>query len=304
MALRKQKQKQKQKQSQNVIVNIHEKKVAKKRRPHRKKIQEQLPLPPPVILGLPKVPPIVVQYSEPASLTAPIPPPAPEPKAPALSSMFKEPVKESFKTPARVGSSITELIAPSPASTISSVTEWIEPVAEAPKRVPISKDIPIRGSAFFSPIRPSSDILREAPPSLEEIIGSPTSSQEELSGIFGKSPVTATPKESIIQAPSIELSPIQQPSSGIFGGAVSGGGGLVSSRVADIEKNISSSNAERTKQARQIRTALQLSQRTGSDVTDAELLSGFYGNIPSGRRRVPTTEQKDRLEKLGKPYNK
>jgi len=280
---RKIKQKQKQKQTQNVIVNIHEKKV-KKRRIHRKK--EQLPLPPSVVLGLPKVPPIVVQYTEPASLssapapTAPVPvPPAP---ARATSSMFTTPAKETIKEPAKIISAFTRIQeAPSPASSIS----WIEPVAEEPRRVPISKNLPV-GSigepAFFQPIRSSSDILREAPSSFENLIRSPSSSREELSAIFNQPPSP----EPQFKAPT----PTR-------GGIV--GGGVVASRVAAIEKK---GSGEKTKQAREVRQALQLSQRTGADVNDTDLLDGFYGNLPSGRRRVPTTEQKARLEKLGKPY--
>lgn len=92
MAPRKQKQKQKQSQKQSVIVNIGEKKPARKRKPRKKKEPTEQ-APPPVVLGLPKVPPIVVQYSEPASLVPPQPPaprqePAPPrqepPQAPAL----------------------------------------------------------------------------------------------------------------------------------------------------------------------------------------------------------------------------
>lgn len=102
MPPRKQKQKQKQKQQQTVVVNIHEKK-AKKRRAHRKK-PDQSPLPPPVVLGLPKVPPIVVQYSEPASLQPP--PPVQQPVAapiaqPATSTMFEQPVAKAFEPPTK-----------------------------------------------------------------------------------------------------------------------------------------------------------------------------------------------------------
>jgi hypothetical protein len=100
----KQKQKQRQKQQQTVVVNIQEKK-AKKRRAHRKKA-DQSPLPPPVVLGLPKVPPIVVQYSEPASLQ-PAPPvqqpvPASIPQPAATSTMFEQPVAKAFEQPVKV----------------------------------------------------------------------------------------------------------------------------------------------------------------------------------------------------------
>lgn len=275
---RKQNQKQKQTQRQSVVVNIHEKKVKKRRAP-RRKVQE--PLPPPVILGLPKVPPIVVQYSEPASLIGPVPPPpapAAEPKAPAvLSSMFKAPVKESFKTPARVGSSIKELISPSPASTISSI-DWIEPVAESPKR-PIPKGVP---SPMFEPIRPSADILRESAPSLEDIIRSPISSQE--------SSMISPESISYVSPPPL------------------GGGGLVSSRVAAIEKKTKAFGneplpADKTQQARLVRQAQQRSEGRGADITDEMLLSGRYGYTTGNKRRTaPTAEQKDRLAKLGKPW--
>jgi hypothetical protein len=250
------------------------------------------------VLGLPKVPPIVIQYSEPASLTAPIPPPpapAAEPKTPAvLSSMFKAPVKESFKTPARVGSSIKELITPSPASTISSI-DWIEPVAEAPKR-PIPKGIP---KPMFQPIRSSADILRESAPSLEEIIGSPTSSQAELSGIFAPSPESVRPASvrptssiSSIRAESVRPASVE---------SVLGGGGLVSSRVAAIEKKISKGDKYET--ARMVRRAKQLEEARGASVTDEMLLAGRYGYTNTNKRRTaPTVEQKDRLAKLGKPW--
>jgi len=71
MPPRKQKQKQRQSQKQSVVVNIHDK--PKKRRARKKKAPSE-PLPPPVVLGLPKVPPIVVQYTEPTSLVPPQPP--------------------------------------------------------------------------------------------------------------------------------------------------------------------------------------------------------------------------------------
>jgi len=136
---RKQKQRQKQKQEQYVVVNIHEKK-SKKRKPNRKK--GTLPPSYPVVLGLPKTPPIVVQYTEPASLGQPPPPTS-------AAVLAQEPVKPKvFNEPRKV----------------LKEPDWIQPVAKAP--VPLStKGFPVE------PVRPSSDVLRGAPPSLAEIIG-------------------------------------------------------------------------------------------------------------------------------------
>jgi len=143
---RKQKQRQKPKpthnvhrqhQTQNVVVNIQDKK-AKKRKPNRKKGTS----PPPLVLGLPKVPPIVVQYTEPASLGQP-----PPPKSAAV--LAAEPVKAKvFNEPRKV----------------LQEPDWVQPVAKAP--VPLSA----KGLGAES-VRPSSDVLRRAPPSLAEIIG-------------------------------------------------------------------------------------------------------------------------------------
>jgi len=135
---RKQKQRQKQKQEQYVVVNVHEKK-SKKRKPNRKKGT----LPPPVVLGLPKVPPIVVQYTEPASLGQPPPPTS-------AAVIAQEPVKPKvFNEPRKV----------------LQEPDWVKPVAKAP--------VVGRGKEVFpvEPVRPSSDVLRGAPPSLAEIIG-------------------------------------------------------------------------------------------------------------------------------------
>ena len=272
-----QNEKQTQSQAQNVTVNIHEKKV-NNRRVYRKKKESQLPLPPPVVLGLPKVPPIVVQYSEPASLTSPAPIPPP-PAVPATSNIMSAPIKGSLKIPEKKESAFSELITPSPASTISSGIDWIEPVAEEPRRVPISKNIP--DTTLFKPIRSSSDILREAPSTFESLIRTPSSSREELSAIFNPTPIPTPTLEAQFQTP------IQTPISGV-----------VASRVAEIENK----SKDKTKQARETRKAMQLSLQTGSDITDEQLLVGYYGNIPSGLRRVPTVEQQLRLAKLGKPY--
>jgi hypothetical protein len=76
--------KQKQKQSQNVVVHIHEKvKPAKKKRSHRKKKPTELPqMPSPVILGGPKIPPIIYEF--PVYNTS-VPSRPQEPVAPNLS---------------------------------------------------------------------------------------------------------------------------------------------------------------------------------------------------------------------------
>lgn len=116
---RKQKQKQKQSQKQSVIVNIHEKKTKRKRKP-RKKATDQLP--PQQILGLPKVPPIVIQYGEPASL-------GPAPPAPRQPSVFAEPVRPS-----------SDILRPAPASFKELVSEG-PPIKQEP--TPIIKQEPV-----------------------------------------------------------------------------------------------------------------------------------------------------------------
>jgi hypothetical protein len=286
---RKVKQKQKQTQRQSVVVNIHEKKV-KKRRAHRKKAQE--PLPPPVVLGLGKVPPIVIQYSEPASLGPPPPPPttAPAPASaapPAFSTMFAAPVKSSLKTPEVLGSSIRGFITPSPASTISSVTDWIEPV---PLKAPIRKEISSKGSAF-SPISSSSlsPISSASPPSLKELIGSRESSQTESQQVFKPS---QSPPETRASLPSPES--IQE----FVGGAVMGPN--VAERVAAIERK--RTTGDKYEAARLVRQAQQLEEAKGSDVPLNLLLAGRYHNPGQPRRAAPTVEQRQRLEVAGKPY--
>jgi hypothetical protein len=140
---KKQKQKQRQKQTQNVVVNIQEKRP-KKRKPNRKK-KSALPPSQPLVLGLPKVPPIVVQYTEPASLGQP-----PPPKSAAV--LAAEPVKPKvFNEPRKV----------------MQEPDWVKPVAKAP--VPMNN----KGLGAES-VRPSSDVLKGAPPSLAEIIGRQT----------------------------------------------------------------------------------------------------------------------------------
>jgi len=277
---RKVKQKQKQTQRQSVVVNINEKKV-KKRRAHRKKAQE--PLPPPIVLGLPKVPPIVVQYSEPASLVAPptIRPPAPAPAAPpAFSTMFAAPVKSSLKTPEVLGSSIRGFITPSPVSTISSMTDWIEPV---PLKVPIRKGVLPSESSAFSPISSAS------PPSLKELIGSRESSQTESQRVFKP---RQSPPETVAPPPSPES--IQEP----VGGAIMGPN--VAERVAAIERKRTTGDKYET--ARLVRQAQQLEEAKGSDVPLNLLLAGRYHNPGQRRRAAPTVEQRQRLEVAGKPY--
>ena len=160
---RKIKQKQKQSQRQSVVVNIHEKK-AKKRRPHRKKEPVEGSMPPPVVLGLPKVPPIVVQYTPPASLiptpeAAPPQPqaqPARQPERPvaarqagqaaAARQIFIQPVREGFVPPA---GSLFEPISSSPA---------VSEISQAPS------------SKFQSPPR-SEELQQRIPSSFQDITG-------------------------------------------------------------------------------------------------------------------------------------
>lgn len=136
---RKTKQKQRQEQKQYVVVNLNEKK-SKRRKPNRKK-KSALPPSYPVVLGLPKTPPIVVQYTEPASLGQPPPPTS-------AAVLAVEPVKPKvFNEPRKI---------------LKEQPEFIVPVPKAP--------VPMNENPFVNPVRPSSDVLRKAPPSLGEIV--------------------------------------------------------------------------------------------------------------------------------------
>lgn len=201
---RKQKQKQKQSQKQSVIVNINEKKTKRKSRP-RKKTAEQLA--PQQILGLPKVPPIVIQYGEPASL-------GPAPPAPRQPSVFAEPV------------------------------------------------------------RPSSDILRPAPASFNELVseGPPTQPAVEPAVKQGS---VSTPKR-LFEEDEDFTSPLPAMASSL---------GRAPMAVA-----------------RETRRAIQLSNQVGSDVPLSALLTGRYNLDFQPRRAVPTREQRERLFDAGRPY--
>jgi len=199
---RKQKQKQKQSQKQSVIVNIHEKKTKRKRKPRKKAGTDSLP--PPQVLGLPKVPPIVIQYGEPASLGPP------------------------------------------------------------PPRQP---------SVFADPVRPSSDILRPAPASFEQLTteGPP---QQQREPVIKKEPAP-TPKRLFEEEEEDIFTPPPLASS------------LGRAPMAE---------------ARETRRAIQLSQQVGSDVPLSLLLTGRYNLDFQPRRAVPTREQRERLFDAGRPY--
>jgi hypothetical protein len=168
---RKQKQKQRQKQQQTVVVNIHEKK-AKKRRAHRKKA-DQAPLPPPVVLGLPKVPPIVVQYSEPASLQPP--PPVQQPvhasiPQPATSTMFEQPVAKAFEPPTR-----DKLIERARAPERKRAERLPEPPSPTGSAISATSFADYMNPRFITP----APLRIDVPPPFEEMIGQPPS-QETL----------------------------------------------------------------------------------------------------------------------------
>jgi hypothetical protein len=159
------------------------------------------------VLGLPKVPPIVIQYGEPASL-------GPAPPAP-----------------------------------------------------------PKQPSIFAEPVRPSSDILRPAPASFEQLTteGPP---QQQREPVIKKEPAP-TPKrlfeeeeEDIFTPPPLASSLARVPMS----------------------------------EARETRRAIQLSQQVGSDVPLSMLLTGRYNLDFQPRRAVPTREQRERLFDAGRPY--
>jgi hypothetical protein len=180
---RKIKQKQKQSQRQSVVVNIHEKKEkkVKKRRPHRKKEPlESTQLPPPVVLGLPKIPPIVVQYSEPASLmpTPSQPPAQPPVQQPVVNrpEIFNE---QPQRNQLRVGALIehgfkkeeSHIVSPpvSPISMRSSkfVSEHEGSMRSSKIGEPAtSAFVPINSSSIFTPIPASfQQLVSEGPPS-------------------------------------------------------------------------------------------------------------------------------------------
>jgi len=164
---RKQKQKQKQTQKQSVVVNIHEKK-AKKRRPRKKKAEASTePIPPPQILGLPKVPPIVVQFTEPPQpppqpqLQAQAPaqqPPPPPPRQPAILAEQREPPRLARERQ-------------------PNILEGREPSLLSIPSFPSSRESSVSGISALSLLspsgaaRPSSDILRPtAPIAFEELV--------------------------------------------------------------------------------------------------------------------------------------
>lgn len=171
---RKQKQKQKQSQKQSVIVNIGEKKAARKRRPRKKKEPAE-PLPPPVVLGLPKVPPIVVQYTDPASLVPPQPPaPRQEPvrqpellAAPIQQPVMAEQRRENILQAVRRRERAAAPIRREPVRRDPFGFE----IGEGERRSPLRAE-PIEPQRLFaSGVRPSSDILQIDPNvSFEDVV--------------------------------------------------------------------------------------------------------------------------------------
>jgi hypothetical protein len=291
---RKQKQKQRQSQKQSVVVNIHEKKPAKKRRPRKKKEPTEQ-APPPVVLGLPKVPPIVVQYTEPASLGPP-PAPAQQPAiqapapvqqpaifaAPRQAIPFAQEQQQGLQIPARQA-------AGEAAERRREAEPRIEPQrreAEVQVEIKEPKGPQARPSAreaaafaaeqrdiFARQQRPASDILQPAPPVWEQLV-------EE-------GPVIAEPVDRPIP---IEVVARAKPKPKLVIGE-------------EIQSLISGEReSSQTQQAREVRTALQRSERAGADVPLELLLAGKY-NLPNQPRRPqPTYDQKERLAKAGRPY--
>jgi hypothetical protein len=77
--------------------------------------------------------------------------------------------------------------------------------------------------------------------------------------------------------------------------------GLIA-REKRIERLTTQIGKEQTEAARKVRTALQLSERTGSDVPIDVLLEGRW-NLPGQPRRAqPTRDQRERLYEAGRPY--
>jgi hypothetical protein len=143
MPPRKQKQKQKQPQrqqtqrqsehkqaqGQSVIVNIGEKK-ARKRKPRKKAAAASEQLPPPVVLGLPKVPPILVQqFTDPASLMPAPPLAAAQPAAQPIQQPAAQPRAQIFAEAPRQAADILRPALPA----------FQELVAEGPKAEPVRK---------------------------------------------------------------------------------------------------------------------------------------------------------------------
>lgn len=67
-------------------------------------------------------------------------------------------------------------------------------------------------------------------------------------------------------------------------------------------RNLGGGGRVAMEEARDVRRALQLSQKTGSEVPLDLLISGVYNLEGQNRRPVPTREQRERLFNAGYPY--
>lgn len=294
MAPRKQKQKQKQSQKQSVIVNIGEKKPARKRKPRKKKEPTEQ-APPPVVLGLPKVPPIVVQYSEPASLVPPQPPaprqePAPPrqepPQAPALFAPQRIAPIMGEQRRENILQGIRQEVERPPAreeaarAAIRREAEVQVNIPEPPRPIGLQARPSAREAAivaaeqraiFERQVRPASDILQPAPAiAFEELVA---------------------------EAPRIQSQRAQEERQQelVFAEPVPLAGGAVQIAKPIEEKG-------QTTPARKVRQALQRSEGKGSDVPIELLLRGQYNLAGKQRRPQPTYEQRVRLFEAGAPY--
>ena len=231
MPPRKQKPRQKQKQSQkqSVIVNIGKEKKPRKRKPRKK--AGELPPAPPVVLGLPKTPPIVVQYTQPASLEGPPPvqqPAAPQPAiaAPQQGPRFEQPVRQPLIAPAE-----RERAAARRQPSISSLTLESEgfkqpatisspPVSPLTVSEGFKSEVPSARSSLFQPIRSGSDILRPAPPAFVELVAEARPVEQPAEALNVQAEVGAvakTPIKITSQQPSeisfVEPEPLQRATS-------------------------------------------------------------------------------------------
>ena len=88
-----------------------------------------------------------------------------------------------------------------------------------------------------------------------------------------------------------------------IGGAVINTQYVTPIQVSKMDSINQTVKPDRAEQARAVRIAQQRSVGVGSEVPDELLLAGNYGLTQGGKRRTaPTAEQKQRLTRLGAPY--
>jgi hypothetical protein len=294
MAPRKQKQKQKQTQKQSVVVNIHDK--PKKRRARKKKAPAE-PLPPPVVLGLPKVPPIVIQYSDPASLVAPPQPPRQEP-ARQEPARQEPPQAPPLFAPQRIAPIMGEQRRE---NILQGIRQEVErpPAREEAARAAIRREAEVQVE-IPEPPRP---IGLQARPSAREaaIVAAEQRAMFErqarpASDILQPAPAIAF-QELVAEAPRIQSQRAEEERQQelVFAEPVPLAGGAVQIAERVEEKG-------RTSSARRVRQALQRSQGKGSDVPTEFLLLGIYNLDGQPRRSQPTYEQRVRMFEEGAPY--